>query len=197
MITLLDVTNNMIQTQELYILFFITINKFLKLLQIQNNIYKDTNFYIEHINELLSEEKLSLRKCSIFIIMAIYNENLKYRHYMTKDKEFKHTKKEIINELIFILSNDNILDHIIIKINDILSINFEEHYHKYKEHYGCELSINYNIITEINSENIKDIYENFHKIKRLSILSKLEESYDMEEINEIDNCLFCLFYYNE
>lgn len=129
--------------------------------------------------------------------MAIYNENLKYRHYMTKDKEFKHTEKEIINELIFILSNDNILDHIIIKINDILSINLEEHYHKYKEHYGCELSINYNIITEINSENIKDIYENFHKIKRLIILSKLEESYDMEEINEIDNCLFCLFYYNE
>jgi hypothetical protein len=32
------------------------------------------------------------------------------------------------------------LDHIIIKINNILSINFEEHYHKYKEHYACELN---------------------------------------------------------
>ena len=197
MITLLDLTNNMIQTQQLYVLFFITINNFLKLLQTQNNIYKDTNFYIEHINELLSEDKLSLTKSSIFIIMAIYNENLKYRHYMTKDKNFKHTEREIINKLIFILSNDNLLDHIIIKINNILSINFQEHYHKYKEHYACELNINYNIITKINSENIKDIYENFHKIKRLIILSKLEESYDMEEINEIDNCLFCLFYYNE
>ena len=197
MITLLDVTNNMIQTQELYLLFFITVNKFLKLLQTQNNIYKNTDFYIEHINELLSEDKLSLTKCCIFIIMAIYNENLSYRYNTTKNKEFKYAEKEIINELIFILSNDSILDHLIKKINDVLSINLESYYHIYENHYSCELIINYNSITEINSENIKDIYENFHKIKRLIILSKLEESYDMEEINEIDNCLFCLFYYNE
>jgi hypothetical protein len=197
MITLLDVTNNMIQTQELYILFFITVNKFLKLLQIQNNIYKNTNFYIDYINELLSEDKLSLRKCSIFIIMAIYNENLSCRYNLTKNKEFKHCEKEIINEFIFILSNDSILDHLIKKINGVLSINLEGHYHNYETHYSCELRLNYNPIIEINSENIKDIYENFHKIKRLIILSKLQESYDMEEINEIDNCLFCLFYYNE
>jgi hypothetical protein len=197
MTTLLDVTNNMIQTQELYLLFFITVNKFFKLLQTKNNIYKNTDFYIEHINELLSEDKLSLTKCSIFIIMAIYNENLSYRSQTTKNKEIKYAEKEIINEFIFILSNDTILVHVIKKINDVLSINLGSYYHIYENHYSCELNINYKPITEINSENIKDIYENFHKIKRLIILSKLEESYDMEEINEIDNCLFCLFYYNE
>ena len=25
----------------------------------------------------------------------------------------------------------------------------------------------------------------------------IEESFDMKEINEIDNCLFCLFYYSD
>jgi len=197
MTTLLDVTNNMIEIQELYILFFITVNKFLKLLQNEKNIYKNTDYCIDHINELLSEEKISIKKCSIFIIMAIYNENLTYRYNTNnKSREIKYSEKEIINQIIYILSNDTILVHVKKKINDILSINLEEHYYKYEKHYGCELNINYEPITEINSENIKDIYENFHKIKRLIILSKLEE-YDIEEINEIDNCLFCLFYYNE
>jgi hypothetical protein len=196
MTTLLDVTNNMIVIQELYLLFFITVNKFLKLLQQQNNIYKGTDFYINHINNLLSEDKLSISKCSIFIIMAIYNENLCYRHHLINNKN-RTIEKEVINEMIFILSNDSVLVHFIKKINDILSINLENYYHNYTRHYGCELHINYEPITNVNSENIKDIYENFHKIKRLIIISELQETYDMEEINEIDNYLFCLFYYNE
>jgi hypothetical protein len=195
MTTLSDVTNSMIVIQELYILFFITVNKFLKLLQNQHDIYKHTDFYIHHINELLKEDKLSISKCCIFMIMTIYNENLSYRYQ--NNKKNRHIEKEIINEIIFILSNDTILVHFIKKINDILSVNLENYYHKYEEYYGCQLNINYNIITEIKSENIKDIYENFHKTKRLIMLSNLQETYDMEDIDEIDNYLFCLFYYNE
>jgi len=29
------------------------------------------------------------------------------------------------------------------------------------------------------------------------MLSNLQETYDIEDIDEIDNYLFCLFYYNE
>lgn len=195
MITLLDVTNNMIATQELYILFFISLNKFLKLLQDQNN-YKNSDYYINHINELLKEDKLSISKCSVFIIMAIYNENLSFKYQSDKRKN-RHIEKEIINEFIFILSNDIILANTIKKINDILLVNLENYYHNYETHYNCQLTINYDVITEINSENIKDIYENFHKMKRLIILSKLGEMYNIDEIYEIDNHLFCLFYYNE
>jgi len=196
MITISDVTNSVITTQELYLLFFITVNKFLKLLQPEITIYKGADYYINHINELMKEENMSIRKCCIFIIMTIYNENLSYRHYINNNKN-RHIEKEIINEIIFILSNDTILVHVINKINNFLSINLENYYHYYSKHYGSELTINYDIITEINNQNIKDIYENFHKLKRLIILSKLQESYDMDEIHEIDNYLFCLFYYNE
>jgi hypothetical protein len=196
MITLLDVTNNMIATQELYILFFISLNKFLKLLQDQNNYKNNTNYYFNYINELLKEDKLSISKCSVFIIMAIYNENLSYRYQLDKMKN-RHIEKEIINEFIFILSNDIILINTIKKINDILLVNLENYYNIYETHYQCRLTINYDAIVEINSENIKDIYENFHKIKRLIVLSKLGETYNMDEIYEIDNYLFCLFYYNE
>ena len=128
--------------------------------------------------------------------MSIYNENVTQYHSINH-KQSKLIEKEIINNLIYILSQNAILVHVIEIINNILLVNFEEYYDKYKENYGCEININYNAIAEINNENIKDIYENFHKIKRLILIAKLEESFDMREINEIDNCLFCLFYYSD
>jgi hypothetical protein len=96
-----------------------------------------------------------------------------------------------------ILSNKYITDHIIKTINNVLLVNFEKYYDIYNTNYGCELSINYNTITEINSINIKNIYENFHKIKRLIVIAELEKSLNIEEINEIDDYLFCLFYYDD
>ena len=196
MITISDVINNTTNTEQTYGLFFIILNKFLNLLQDQNNIYKNKDFCIDTINNLLKEDKLSIRNCSTFIIMSIYNENVTQYHSINH-KQSKLIEKEIINNLIYILSQNAILVHVIEIINNILLVNFEEYYDKYKENYGCEININYNAIAEINNENIKDIYENFHKIKRLILIAKLEESFDMREINEIDNCLFCLFYYSD
>ena len=196
MITISDVISNTTNTEQTYGLFFIILNKFLNVLQDQNNIYKNKDFYIDTINNLLKEDKLSIRNCSTFIIMSIYNENVTQYHSINH-KQSKLIEKEIINNLIYILSQNAILVHVIEIINNILLVNFEEYYDKYKENYGCEININYNAIAEINNENIKDIYENFHKIKRLILIAKLEESFDMREINEIDNCLFCLFYYSD
>ena len=196
MITISDVINNTTEKEQQYGLFFIILNKFLNLLQDQNNIYKNKDFCIDTINNLLKEDKLSIRNCSTFIIMSIYNENVTQYHN-TNNRQTKLIEKEIINNLIYILSQNAILVHVIEIINNILLVNFEEYYDKYKENYGCEININYNAIAEINNENIKDIYENFHKIKRLILIAKLEESFDMREINEIDNCLFCLFYYSD
>ena len=196
MITISDVISNTTNTEQTYGLFFIILNKFLNVLQDQNNLYKNKDFCIDTINNLLKEDKLSIRNCSTFIIMSIYNENLTQYHSINH-KQSKLIEKEIINNLIYILSQNAILVHVIEIINNILLVNFEEYYDKYKENYGCEININYNAIAEINNENIKDIYENFHKIKRLILIAKLEESFDMREINEIDNCLFCLFYYSD
>ena len=128
--------------------------------------------------------------------MSIYNENITQYHN-TNNRQTKLIEKEIINNLVYILSQNAILVHVIEIINNILLVKFEEYYDKYKEYYGCEISINYDAIVEINNANIKDVYENFHKIKRLILIAKLEESFDMREINEIDNCLFCLFYYSD
>ena len=196
MITISDVINNTTNKEQQYGMFFIILNKFLNLLQDQNNLYKNKDFCIDTINNLIKEDKLSIRNCSTFIIMSIYNENLTQYHSINH-KQSKLIEKEIINNLIYILSQNAILVHVIEIINNILLVNFEEYYDKYKEYYGCEISINYNAIAEINNENIKDIYENFHKIKRLILIAKLEGSFDMREINEIDNCLFCLFYYSD
>jgi len=196
MITISDVINNTTNKEQQYGLFFIILNKFLKLLQHQNNIYKNTDFCIDTINNLIKEDNLSIRNCSTFIIMSIYNENLTQYHNIN-NKQTKLIEKEIINNLVYILSQNAVLVHVIEIINNILLVNFEEYYDKYKEYYGCEININYDAIAEINNENIKDVYENFHKIKRLILIAKLEESFDMREINEIDNCLFCLFYYSD
>ena len=196
MITLSDVIINTTRTQDFYNMFFTTLNKFLKLLQHQNNIYKNKDFCIDTINNLINEDKLSIRNCSTFIITSIYNENLTQNHNIN-NKLTKLIEKEIITNFVYILSNNAILSHVIEIINDILLVNFEEYYDNYKQHYGCEITINYNAIVNINSDNIKDIYENFHKIKRLILIANLEESFDMTEINEIDNYLFCLFYYSD
>ena len=192
MITLSDVIINTTRTQDFYNMFFTTLNKFLKLLQHQNNIYKNKDFCIDTINNLINEDKLSIRNCSTFIITSIYNENLTQNHNIN-NKLTKLIEKEIITNFVYILSNNAILSHVIEIINDILLVNFEEYYDNYKQHYGCEITINYNAIVNINSDNIKDIYENFHKIKRLILIANLEESFDMTGINEIDNYLFCLF----
>ncbi len=194
---LLEATNNAIKIQEIYPLFSTVINKFLKLLQSQNNIYKNTDYYVSYINDLLKEDNISISKCSTFIIMTIYNEGHK-NMYSINDKLSRSVEKDIINNAINILENDIILQHIIKKINNILSsINLEKYYDKYKELFGYELNINYDIITKINADNIKAIYENFHKIKRLITLLKLKNIHYIEEINEIDDYLFCLFYYSD
>jgi hypothetical protein len=196
MITIIDVINNTTNTEQTYGLFFIILNKFLNLLQDQNNIYKNKDFCIDTINNLLKEDKLSIRNCSTFIIMSIYNENLT-QYNNTNHKQTKLIEKEIINNLVFILSQNVILIHVIEIINNILLVNLEEYYNNYKEYYGCDININYDAIVKIDSDNIKDVYENFHKLKRLILIAKLEESYNMKEINEVDNCLFCLFYYSD
>ena len=195
-ISILEATNNAINIQDIYSLFSTVINKFFKLLRPENNSYKHTDYYIAYINDLLKEDNISITKCVTFIIMTIYHESLKNR-FRINYKNSRSFEKDIINDAVCILENDINLQYIIKKINYILSsINLENYYDKYKEFFGCELSINYDNITEINNNNIKNIYENFHKIKRLVTLFKLNV-YCNEEIDEIDDYLFCLFYYSD
>jgi hypothetical protein len=195
-ISILQDTNNAINIQDTYSLFSTVINNFLKLLRPENNSYKHTDYYITYFNDLLKEDNISITKCVIFIIMTIYHESLTNR-FRTNYKNSRSFEKDIINDAVRILENDINLQYIIKKINNILSsINLENYYDKYEEFFGCELLINYDNITEINNDNIKNIYENFHKIKRLVTLFKLNV-YCNEEINEIDDYLFCLFYYSD
>ena len=132
MITISDVISNTTAIEQQYGLFFIILNKFLNLLQDQNNIYKNKDFYVDTINNLINEDKLSIRNCSTFIIMSIYNENITQYHN-TNNRQTKLIEKEIINNLVYILSQNAILVHVIEIINNILLVNFEEYYDKYKE----------------------------------------------------------------
>lgn len=197
-VSIIEARNNFIKIQEMYSLFFNVVNKFLKLLEPQNNSYKNVEYYITYINDLLNEDNMSITKCTTFMIMTIFHESQKYSRYNNNDnnKLVRSFEKDIINDAICILENEHNLQHIIQKINNILiSINIENYYEAYKEKFGCELCINYDTIYEINYENIKTIYENFHKIKRLTIIMQEDIYYSVEEINDIDNYLFCLFYY--
>jgi len=195
-ISIMQAKNNNTKINEIYSLFFVIVDNFFELFQSKNNTYKYSEYYVSYIDDALREETLSIINCIIFILMSIQYEGTLYRE-RSNDKLLKSLEKKIINNSIYILTYENNLQHLIANINEILSTNIDEYSFKYEETYKTKVIINYNPIVEINNDNIKDIYENFHKLKRLVDLIKENTFHNIEKIHNIDNYLFCLFYYGD
>lgn len=195
-ISIMQAKNNNTKINEIYSLFFVIVDNFFELFQSKNNTYKYSEYYVSYIDDALREETLSIINCIIFILMSIHYEGTLYRE-RSNDKLLKSLEKKIINNSIYILTYENNLQHLIANINEILSTNIDEYSFKYEETYKTKVIINYNPVVEINNDNIKDIYENFHKLKRLVDLIKENTSHNIEKIHNIDNYLFCLFYYGD
>ena len=80
------------------------------------------------------------------------------------------------------------------EINEIITRKIDELLlSTYKRKYGHIVTTSRDEITEITNENVEDIYSNFHNIRKiLEPMERLNEKH-----KQIDDYLFCLYYYNK
>lgn len=192
--------------QKLYQDFYEILNIFLVLLQKDNNDYKHNDFHINEINEHIinidpnqeSNSNTKMYKCIVFMLMTIYHEKKNCRRHL-KDEHAKKFENEIIEKSIELLKNGEITNHIVIKINKILSKRIDDMFFiAHDNMYGGNISVNYEIIEELGDYNIKKIYENINNVKRLLDFSEdksPEFSKWKQEIHDIEEYLFCMHYY--
>jgi hypothetical protein len=195
---LLETINILREKQELTDKFFDIIKNFLVLLKKNKNRYKYTDYCVMHINELIRHENISMYKCIVFILLTIYNEQVKF-NYDSNDVTTQNFENEIIKKSIEVLKDKNILSHIIVKINNILSSKIDnETIIKYKKTFGNDIIINYENVKVIGNNNIKYVYENFNKIKQLLKFCKIENpefTKWKEEFYDVEEYLFCMYYF--
>ena len=171
--------------------------QFLKLLLPENNSYKYVQYYREQMNKFIEDIKEDngidayILKQLLFILMIIYEERTKCR-YHTNDKIAATIEKEIIPDAIIILKEDKYIEQKIVEINEIVTSEIDEDYFAvFKSTCGFDMIVNHEAITEITDENVRDIYTNFHNIRKLL---ELTDSFN-EKHKEIDDYLFCLYYF--
>ena len=171
---------------------FISIRKnFVILLKDGNNSYKYVRQYREKINKYIEENRETILKQLLYMLLAIYSEKEKCRFHTNDDIAAK-IERIIIIDAIKILKEDKYKEQKIAEINEILlktkTID-ETHLSIYKNKYGLPANINTDKIEEITDENVKEIYINFITVRKL-----LEPS---ERVKEIDEYLFCLYYFSK
>jgi len=170
---------------------FISIREnFVKLLKDGNNSYKYVRQYREKINKYIEDEEPILKQL-LYMLVTIYSEKEKCRFHTNDDIAAK-IERVIIQDALKILKEDKYKEQKIVEINEILIKEIDEFYFLiYKNKYGLTANINVNKITEITEENIKDIYTNFYNLRKL-----IEPTERLNEnLKEIDDYLFCLYYF--
>lgn len=170
---------------------FISIREnFVKLLKDGNNSYKYVRQYREKINKYIEEDEPILKQL-LYMLLTIYSEKEKCRFHTNDDIAAK-IENVIIPDAIKILKEDKYKEQKIVEINEMLEKKIDEFYFLiYKNKYGLSANINVNQITEITDKNIKDIHINFNNLRKL-----LEPTERLnEKLKEIDDYLFCLYYF--
>lgn len=187
---------------DLYSLYTSVLKNVLELLQEGNNSYKHRQSYLDSLDECLeNEEKHNKRDVIIFILMTIYNERNKCR-YHTNDHIAKTFETNIIQDSLKFLWNDYNIQYLLKTMNQLLKIKFEsQHFIEHKNTFGCdiEIEIDYEEFTNINKDNIKQVYEKFARYVHLNHFRKKNGGYIFNRafqlFDDIDSYLFCLFYY--
>ena len=179
------------------------LKNFLELLQEGNNSYKHPQSYLDSLDEYLEKEdkhnKHNKRDIIVFILMTIYNERNKCR-YHTNDHIAKTFETNIIQDSLRFLWNDCNIQYILKTMNHLLTFKFEpQNFIEHKNTFGCDIVIDYEEFTDINKDNIKQVYERFASYVHLNHFRKKNSGYLLNKtfqlFDDIDSYLFCLFYY--
>ena len=185
---------------DIYSLYMSVLKNFLELLQEGNNSYKHPQSYLDSLDEYLeNEEKHNKRDVIVFILMSIYNERNKCRIH-TNDHIAKTFETNIIQDSLKILWNDCNVEYLLKTMNQLLKIKFEpQHFIEHKNTFGCDIVIDYEEFTDINKDNIKQVYEKFSSYVHLNRFRKKNGGYIFNRafqlFDDIDSYLFCLYYY--
>ena len=174
-------------------------NKFITLLEEGQNSYKYVRHYREEINKYIEEDDEEddavILKQLLYMMMVIYTEKTKTR-YHTNDDIAAKIEKDIFEDAIKILKEDKYKDQKIVEINEIITREIDEtDFAAYEKRYGYRMSININAIIEITDENVEQVYTNFYSVK--SILVPRNRLNDNDKYKEIEDYLFCLYYFNK
>jgi hypothetical protein len=179
--------------------------RFVTLLETENNSYKYVRYYRLQINKFINEDEendllnhVQLSDARIlhqllYMMMSIYAEIGKTR-YHSNDSIALILEKDINADIIKILKEAKYKDQKIVEINEIITRDIDETYFEiYKSQYGYRPSINADVVMEITNENVEQVYTNFHCVKRiLEPTERLNEKH-----KEIEDYLFCLYYFNK
>ena len=176
---------------------FISIREnFIKLLKDGNNSYKYVRQYREKINKYIQDDEPILTQL-LYMLLTIYSEKEKCRFHTNDDIAAK-IERVIILDALKILKEDNYKEQKIVEINEICAKavsaepwakEIDEFYFLlYKNKHGIQANINNKKITEITEENINDIYTNFYNLRKLLDCKN-------ENLKEINDYLFCLYYF--
>jgi hypothetical protein len=173
--------------------------RFVTLLAEGQNSYKYVRHYREEINKYIEEDDEDddavILKQLLYMIMVIYTEKTKTR-YHTNDDIAAKIEKDIFEDAIKILKEDKYKDQKIVEINEIITREIDEtNFAAYEKRYGYRPSININAIIEITDENVEQVYTNFYSVK--SILVPRNRLNDNDKYKEIEDYLFCLYYFNK
>jgi len=131
------------------------------------------------------------------MLSVIFTEKGKCR-YHTNDDIAAKIEKDIIMDALRILKEDKYKNEKIVEINEIIAKAdpcakeiYELYFSIFERKYGYPANINTSKITEITDQNIEDIHTNFSNVKRL-----LDPTESLNEKHkEIDDYLFCLYYF--
>ena len=185
---------------DIYSLYMSVLKNVFELLQEGNNSYKHPQFYLDSLDEYLeNEEKHNKRDVIVFILMTIYNERRKNRFH-TNDHIAKTFETNIIQDSLKILWNDCNIQYLLKTMNKLLTFKFEpQHFIEHKNTFGCDIVVDYEEFTDINKDNIKQVYERFASYVHLNRFRKKNSGYLLNKtfqlFDDIDSYLFCLFYY--
>ena len=185
---------------DIYSLYMSVLKNFLELLQEGNNSYKHPQFYLDSLDEYLeNEEKHNKRDVIVFILMTIYNERNKCRFH-TNDPIAKTFETTIIQDSLKFLWNVCNIEYLLKTINHLLTFKFEpQHLIEHKNIFGCDIVVDYEEFTDINKDNVKQVYEKFASYVHLNRFRKTDREHPLyttfQLFDDIDSYLFCLFYY--
>jgi len=201
---------------DIYSLYTSVLNNFIYLLQEGNNSYEHPQLYLDTLNRYIDSrdeyivkeaghKERNKRDIIIFILKTIYNEGNKYYTNVPVANIFKTI---IIQNSLKILWDDNNIQYLLKKMNHCLKSLIDTNNVKKCHNLSCDIVVDYTEFTDINKDNIKQVYEKFtsqYQAYKMSVEWTKENRIDKKHIfanylfmaifdvhDEVDSYLFCL-----
>lgn len=145
------------------------------------------------IEKCLQDETIHICQSIVFILLRIY-QKIMFQETTIYDYQ------SIIHDSLDILWNQYYLDKLIIDLNHAMELPFEEkHFIQHQQKYGQDITLDYDIITHIDKENIQQVYQQFSSFNHLNHFRLthfiIQREYKLNQFDYFDSYLFCLFYF--